>query len=121
MQNLRVPILVGSIATGGLTCLAAAAPTGEWAVAYLVMAGLIGGIGGTAICTLPLVAAPRHVVGAAFGVVNTAAQVAGLFSPLLVGYILSATDGNFEIVLYWLVGISLIAVYPASRIRQSVT
>ena len=121
MQNLRVPILVGSLATGGLTYLAAAAPTGEWAVAYLVMGGLIAGIGGTAICTLPLVAAPRHAVGAAFGIVNAAAQLAGVFSPLFVGYILNATDGNFEIVLYWLVGISLIAVYPATRIRQSAT
>jgi sugar phosphate permease len=118
-SRLNVPILIGLIVGGVLTYLAATAPTGEWAVAYLVLAGLLGAIGGTALYTLPLTVVPKYAVGGAFGIVNTAGQLAGVFSPLLVGYILKVTDGNFQIVLYWLVGISILAVYPAARLRQS--
>lgn len=119
-QNLRVPIILGLIVSGGFTYLAARAPTGEWAVAYLLVVFLFLNAGATAICTLPLVIAPKHAVGRAVGIVNTAGQLAGLLSPLLIGYILDTTHGNFEIVLDCLVGVTLIAIYPASQIRQTV-
>jgi len=53
-------------------------------------------------------------------VVNTAGQLSGILSPLLIGWVLTETKGRFEIVLYGMVALTLIAIYPASRIRQSV-
>lgn len=50
---------------------------------------------------------------------NTAGQVAGVISPLLVGYVLEVTGGNFQIVLFGMVGLALLAILPASRIRHA--
>jgi MFS family permease len=117
-RNLRIPIILGLAASSGFTYLAAVAPTGEWAVAYLALSAALGSIASPAIFTLPLLVVPKHAVGGAFGFVNTAGQMAGVFSPVLVGYILDATGRDFQIVFFCMIGISLMAIYPASRIRQ---
>jgi len=118
-RNLRIPIVITLIVSGGLIYLAAVAPNGEWAVAWLAIAFLISGIGAIAIITAPLVLVPKELVGGAIGIVNTAGQLAGIVSPLLVGYILDLTRGNFALILSGLGAICLIAVFPASRIRQT--
>jgi sugar phosphate permease len=118
-QKLHIPMLFGLIVSGIFTYFAAVAPTGDWAVASLLLVFLCTNMACTAIFTLPLVIVPKHAVGAAFGIVNTAGQLAGVFSPLLVGYVLHVTHGSFAVVLYVLVGLTFVAVYPAIRIGQS--
>lgn len=120
-DRMRVPIVCSLIVSAGFTYLAATAATGEWAVACLVVVFIgVLGIANTAIFTLPLVLVPQHAVGGAFGIVNTAGQIAGVVSPLLVGYVLDVTHSNFQVVLYGMVGLILLAAFPASRIRQPI-
>jgi len=59
--------------------------------------------------------------GAAFGIVNTAGQLSGILSSLLIGWVLTETRWRFEIVFYGMVALTLVAVYPAWRIRQPAT
>jgi sugar phosphate permease len=118
-EKLRIPIFLGLIVCAVFAYLAARAATGELAVACLAVVYLFNNALGTALFTLPLVIVPMSTVGGAFAIVNTAGQMAGLLSPLLVGYVLSVTGGSFEVVLYGFVGLSFIAVYPASKIRQT--
>ena len=101
-----------------MTWLAAVAPTGESAVACLVVVFLLSNIATTAIFTLPLLVVPPYAVGGAFGIVNTAGQLAGVLSPLIVGEILQLTQGSFEVVLYSMVVLTFMAVLPAMKIRQ---
>jgi nitrate/nitrite transporter NarK len=115
--RLRTQIILGLLVSAVFTYLAAIAPTGEWAVGALVLVFLTANIAFTAIFTLPLLIVPKHAVGTAFGIVNTAGQAAGILAPLLVGYILQVTGGDFHTVLYWMVGLALVATYPASRIQ----
>jgi nitrate/nitrite transporter NarK len=118
-HKMPVLIVICLIVAAVFTYLAANAPTGEWAAACLVVVFLsMMGIGNTATFTLPLVLVPRHATGGAFGIVNTAGQVAGILSPLLIGELLTITHGNFRVVLYSMVGVSLAAVIPALKIRQ---
>lgn len=120
-NDIRWVIVGGLIVSAGFTYLAATAPTGESAVCHLaVVFLLVNGVATTAIFTLPLVIVPKHAVGAAFGIVNTAGQVAGVLSPLMVGYILNATGNDFQVVLYCMVGLALAATVPAAMIRQPV-
>jgi sugar phosphate permease len=118
-QKLRIPIMLGMTATGLFVYLAAVATKGEWAVGYFLAVFLCLNAASTGICTLPLVVVPKSAVGGAFGIVNTAGQLAGLLSPVLVGYVLNMSQGNFKVALYGLVGLALIAMFPASRIRQT--
>jgi sugar phosphate permease len=116
-HNIKILIVIGAVVSSCLTYLAATAPTGEWAVACFAAALLTSGFAFTPLLTLPLLIVPKHAVGGAFGIVNTAGQLAGLFSPLLVGYVLEVTGGNFRIVLYCLVASSLIAIAPTLKTR----
>lgn len=117
-HNTRLLIAMGAAVSGGLVYLGATAASGEWAVALLAAAFLTSGFAITPLLTLPLVVVPKHAVGGAFGIVNTAGQAAGLFSPLLIGYLLKITEGNFQIVLYSMVACSLAAIVPALQIRH---
>jgi sugar phosphate permease len=117
-QNLRIPITFGLLASAGLTYLAAGAPTGEWAVLCLAMVFLLSNISFVAIFTVPLLTVPKHRIGGAFGIVNTAGQLSGVLAPVAVGYVLSLTHSDFKAVLYCMVGLALLAAYPAMRIRQ---
>ena len=118
-DRLRVPIIVGLLTSAVFTYLAAVAPSGEWAVAALVLVFLFSNIAFTALLTLPLVLVPKETVGAAYGVVNTAGQLSGVLAPLLVGYLLDLTGNSFRVVLYTMMVLAAVAMYPAGRIRQT--
>jgi nitrate/nitrite transporter NarK len=120
-DRLRIPIAACLLLNAALTYLAARAVDGEWAAVCLALGFFAIGIAGTALSTLPLVVVPSHATATACGIVNTAGQLAGLVSPLGVGYILELTHSNFEVVLCSLVAVALASVYPATRICQSMT
>lgn len=118
--QLRWPMIAGLLGSAAFTYFGAMVTSRECAVFYLASGLLIFNIAGTAIFTLPVVAVTQSAVGAAFGVVNTAGQIAGVLSPLIIGAILDATRSNFERMLYSLVALTFVAVIPAFRIRQPV-
>lgn len=117
-HKMRVLVIVGLLLSALFTYLAAVAPSGEWAVFYFVLLFLSMNAASTAIFTLPLVLVPKTRIGGAFGIVNTIGQLAGILSPLLIGYVLEVTHNNFQIALNCMVGALLLALYPASRMRQ---
>lgn len=114
----QVPVVGGLVLGAGMTFLAASAPTGEWAVGFLVLAFLFLFVSSAGTFTLPLVLVPRAAVGAAFGAVNTAGQIAAFLSPLAVGFALKLTHDNFTTILYGIVAIFGAATLAATQIRQ---
>jgi nitrate/nitrite transporter NarK len=118
-ERLRVPVVLGLITSAAFTYLAAIAPSGEWAVAALMLVFLSSNMAFTALFTLPLTLVPKRSVGAAVGIVNTAGQVAGVLAPLSVGYILDLTGNDFRAALYGMVALALVAIWPATRIQQA--
>ena len=117
--RLRIPLALGLFSSAVFTYLAAVLPGRGEAVACLVLVFITLNISFTAIFTLPLVIVPKHAVGGAFGIVNTAGQLAGVVAPTLVGSLLDLNHGNFRTVLFVMVGFTLAAIYPALRIHQS--
>ena len=114
----RIPILAGLILGGVATYLVAIAPSGEWAVAALMLAFLFLFISLAGIFTLPLVMVSQEAVGATFGLVNTVGQIAAFLSPLAVGYVLSVNHGNFTIALYCFVGLFAAAACAATKLSE---
>jgi len=112
----QIPIMAGLLAGGAMTYLAAVAPTGEWAIVALILAFLSVFTAAGGIFTMPLVIVPRHAVGATFGFINTAAQFAAFLSPLIVGYVLGVTHGDFTKILYGFVVLFLVAAGAAMKI-----
>jgi sugar phosphate permease len=116
----RLPILMmlGLAISAGFTYLAAVAPSGQLAVASLVLVFLTLNAALTTVAVLPFSIVPKYAIGSAFGIVNTAGQLSGVLSPIIVGYILELTNNNFKIVLYFMIALTVAAVVPASRISQ---
>jgi sugar phosphate permease len=118
-QRLHRLLILSSLASAVFIFLTARAATGNQAAAYLVALFLAFGLGSAPIFTLPIVLVPQHAVGGASGIVNTAGQLAGVVSPVLVGYLLEATHGNFVIVLNVMMGTALLSIIPPFFIRQA--
>jgi sugar phosphate permease len=117
-QRRKIPVVGGLIFGAVMTFLAARAPSGEWAVLLLAAAFLFLFVSSASLFTLPLVIVPREAVGASFGVVNTAGQVAAFLSPLVVGMALERTQDNFVVVFYGIVAVFGIAALAGNRIEQ---
>jgi sugar phosphate permease len=116
-RRRHVPIALGLTAAAVSTYLAAIAPSGELAVLYLAVTFFFLCIGLSGLLTLPLVIVPKEAVGVAYGVVGTCVQLAALVSPVLVGYALDLTRGNFKFVFYGLVSLFVMAALAATQIR----
>jgi len=117
-KSRKVPVMLALMLGGGMTYLAATASSGEWAVAALIPAFLFLFIASAGLFTLPLVISPPGAVGKAFGIVNTVGQISAFLSPLLIGSVLDATDQNYTVVFYGLVGFCIVASLAAYRIKQ---
>lgn len=115
-ERRHIPIAGGLIGGSAVTYLAAVAPSGEWAIAALVVAFILIFIAAGGLFTLPLLMAPKDSVGAVYGFVNTAAHIAAFASPLAVGYVLSATHENFSMVLFGFVGFFGVAAVMSAGI-----
>ncbi|SCM71506.1 MFS transporter [Desulfovibrio sp. 86] len=119
-RNARqMPVVIGAVIGAVFVYLTAIAPSGNLAIAAQMVGFFFITIGLSAIFTLPVAVMPKEMVGSAAGVVNTAGQIAGFLSPLLVGYILSVTGNNYTIVFNLFVGCLAIAALLSTRIRKA--
>lgn len=116
-RRRQLPIILGLAGAAVWTYLAAIAPGGELAVFYLAMAFFFLCIGLSGLLTLPLVIVPAGSVGLAFGIIGMCAQLAAFVSPILVGYALVVTRGDFKIVFYCLVSLFVVASLAAAQIK----
>ena len=116
--NRQTLIIVGAIGGAVFTYLTMAASSGVMAVIWQMIGFFFITIATAAIYTLPVAGLPSGAAGSAIGIVNTAGQIAGFLSQLLVGYILSKTHGNFNIAFYLIIVCLLLAAFLASRIKQ---
>lgn len=117
-ESRRALVLCGLVFAAGFTFLAASTDSGHATIAFLTAAFVCLSAAESNIFTLPLVVVPQYIAGSAFGFVNTASQCAGFLSPLVAGYILDTSGGNFGLMLYCCVGSMAISAALATQIRQ---
>lgn len=106
-------IVLGCIVAAVFAYLTAHAETAETAVFYQSIGYFFSTMAGCSLYTIPNVVLPNKVVGSAIGVVNAAGQLAGFLSPLIVGYILTMTNNDFNVVFHMFVGCFLVAAVSA--------
>ncbi|BBD97218.1 MFS transporter [Sphingobium amiense] len=113
----NILVLLCFITSAASTYAAAVASNGGIAVAFMTVTFLMLSMGLSNLFSLPLLLVPVTAVGRSFGVINTGAQIAGFVSPLLIGAVLDASNQNFSLVLYLVVGLLVASGITASRIR----
>ncbi len=106
-------VVLGCIVAAIFAYMTAHAETVETAVFYQTIGYFFSTMAGCSLYTIPNVALPNKVVGSAIGFVNAAGQLAGFLSPLIVGYILTRTNNDFNVVFHLFVGCFLLASVSA--------
>ncbi|WP_296615583.1 MFS transporter [Sphingomonas sp.] len=117
-HRLKRQIIVAVACCSLLTALAAYVSANALAVTLVTGAFFFMGVGNAAIFCVPLAVMPPSSTGTAFGVINTAGQISGVVSPLLLGAVVQNT-GRFDLGLYVLVLLALIGLLPISAMKQS--
>jgi len=67
---------------------------------------------------VPMTLLSKEVCGRGMGLINTAGQLAGLLSPIIMGYLISASDGSFYSAFLFLVGNCVTAAIFASMLKR---
>jgi sugar phosphate permease len=75
----------------------------ELAMLYQAISGFFLGFAAGAFWSLPLSIIPKEVMGTASGVVNVGGQLAGVVSPVAMGWLIQKTGGSFEAAFIFIV------------------
>ena len=67
---------------------------------------------------LPMNSIPKEVMGTASGIINMAGQLAAFLSPLVIGYLVQVSNGNFDTSFMFLISGSLISAVIALAVKE---
>jgi nitrate/nitrite transporter NarK len=63
----------------------------------------------TAFWALPMNTVPKQLMGVTSGFINMAGQIAAFISPIVVGYLVGAAGGNYELSFMFLIASLLVS------------
>ena len=88
-------------------------------VTYQVLCALFMYLGFAAIWVLPVKIFPTGVVGSAAGIMNFGGQAAGILSPAVVGFLVTASSGSYDYAIYFLMSGAILAMITALMVRRT--
>jgi MFS family permease len=99
----RVFLCITFAITGIFTYLMYNADTISLALLYLTITTIAIGISSTAIFVIPLKYMKRESIGTATGILNFGQQLAGMFGPSIMGYMITIFDGSYTEVFIFVI------------------
>lgn len=120
-HNRRVPLIISQWLTGLFLYLTYTAQSTDSLVIYQTIAGFFLFTATGIVFGLPMSAISKNIAGRAMGIVNTAGQIAGFLSPIIVGYLVQISGGgerSFDTAFMFLIGSVLIASLIAMTFTQ---
>lgn len=72
----------------------------------------------SSVMALPMKKLPGSVVGSASGMINVGGQSAGFISPVLIGFMISAFNGSYDAVFWFLIGCACLSALASITIRK---
>lgn len=90
------PLIFAQLASAALLYLTLSAKSPAVLVIFETLAGASLNFFFTAFWALPMNSVSKEVMGVASGFINMGGQIAAFLSPILIGYMVSLADGNYE-------------------------
>ena len=67
---------------------------------------------------LPMSAISKNITGRAMGFINTAGQIAGFLSPIIIGYLIQISGGSFDSCFMCLIGATIVSCLFAFTVKE---
>lgn len=96
-------------------------PTLGLAMTYQVLAAFFLYLGVIAIWSFPIKMFPSTVMGSTAGIINFGGQLAGFLSPMVMGFIISASGGSYTIAFGFLVIAAIVSAFVGLTIDNKKT
>lgn len=94
INSRKLPIILGMVASAGLTAIAAVTPSNTVAIGCISVSMFFGNLAGAAIWALAVVAAPAKGVASLGSMQNFGGFLGGALAPMVTGFIVQST-GSF--------------------------
>jgi sugar phosphate permease len=102
-SNRRIPIVAMQLISALLLYLTFSANSATMLVICQTLTGLCMNIFFTAFWALPMNTVPKQLMGVTSGFINMAGQIAAFISPIVVGYLVGAAGGNYDLSFMFLI------------------
>lgn len=70
------------------------------------------------VMAMPMKMLPGSIVGSATGMINVGGQSAGFVSPIIIGFMISAFNGSYDAVFWFLIGCACLSVVSSLTIKK---
>lgn len=120
-NNRRLPLIISQWLTAVFLYLTYTVQSSDMLVIYQTIAGFFIFTATGIVFGLPMSAISKEIAGRAMGIVNTAGQIAGFLSPIIVGYLVQISGGgerSFDTAFMFLIGAMLISSLVAMTFTQ---
>ena len=123
-HNRKLPLITTQWITAVLLYLSYTATDLQMLTIWLTLTGFVFYVAVGVVFSLPVSAISKEITGRAMGIVNTAGQVAGFLSPLIIGVLVQFSGGGargFDTAFMFLIGAVLMSsivamTFPRSRV-----
>ncbi len=108
-SNRRIPVVAAQVISAILLYLLFTTSSVTTLVIYQTLAGLFLHFIITSVWALPMATVSKNLMGVASGFINMGAQIAALISPIVVGYLVGASGGNYDHAFMFLIASLLVS------------
>ena len=105
----RIPIIIFQLTTAVLFYLTYTVGSITMLLIYQTPAGFFLSAMLAAVWALPVSSVPKAITGRAIGIFNTGGQMAGLFSPTIIGYLVDVSKGSFNTSFLFMIGCLIVS------------
>jgi sugar phosphate permease len=102
-NNRRIPIYAAQLGAALFLYLTFASSSTVTLVICQTLTGFFLSVFSSTFWALPITTVPRSLMGVVTGMINTAGQIAAFLSPMMVGYLVGAADGDFGVAFTFMV------------------
>lgn len=118
-HNKKLPLITCQVSCSLFLYLMYTVESPNLLILYQTLAGGFLYTAGGIIFALPMSSISSAITGRAMGFINTAGQAAGFFSPMIVGYLVQISNGDFNTAFAFLICTMLMSAFIASTFKTN--
>jgi sugar phosphate permease len=118
-NHRKIPIIITQLLGAFFLYLTYTVASPQGAVVYQTLAGGFLYMGMGAFWALPMSIIPKTVMGTASALVTMGGQLAGLISPMTIGYLVQISGGSFNTAFMFLIAGTVISTMIAATVRET--